>query len=44
VRRGILFVIPKVYSKRDLHIILYENTELSIDENRDIVCAVQVFL
>jgi len=33
MRRGDLFVIPKVYSERDLHIILYENTELSIDQN-----------
>ena len=39
-----LFVIVRIYGEMDLNIILYGNTELSIDQNKDIFRVVQVFL
>ena len=43
IRRNV-FVILRIYDEIDLNIILYENTELSIDQNKDIFRMVQVFL
>ena len=42
--RGHLFVILRIYGEIDLNIILYGNTELSIDQSNDVSRAVQVFL
>jgi len=42
--RGNLFVILRIYGEIDLNIILYGNTKLSIDQNKGISRAVQVFL
>lgn len=41
---GNLFVILRIYDEIDLNIILYGNTEFSIDQSNDISRAVQVFL
>ena len=43
VKRNV-FVILRIYDEIHLNIILYENTELSIHQNKDIFRAVQVVL
>ena len=43
--RRTLFVILRIYDKIDLNVILYGNTELSIDKKKkEILRVVQVFL
>ena len=43
IRRNLL-VILRVYDEIDLNVIVYGNTECSINQNKDIFRAVQVFL
>ena len=43
IKRNV-FVILRIYDEIHLNIILYENTELSIHQNKDIFRPVQVVL